>query len=272
MIDSTAYLARIGYTGPHGPTAGVLRSLQRAHLLAVPFENLDIHLGQPIRLDPSLLFNKIVHRRRGGYCFELNGLFALLLEDLGFSVQRLSASSANDDGSYKAPFEHLALSVQARDEPGAAWLVDVGWGDGPIEPLLIEEGTEQDRSGRLYRLRSENEFLILEEKLAAGDWLKHYRFDLLPHDFEEFSDMNQYMQTSPDTIFTQKRLCTLFLPSGRVTVSDQRFILTRNKGLRGSEEKEERSFPSEIEARQALFEWFGMNEDSFMCAGAGDES
>jgi N-hydroxyarylamine O-acetyltransferase len=261
MIDTLAYLSRIGYSGPREPTSVVLRDLQRAHLLSVPFENLDIHLGRPIRLEIPHLFDKVVTRRRGGYCFELNGLFALLLEDLGFTVQRLSASSANDDGSYKAEFEHLALSVQAPEDPSASWMVDVGWGDGPFEPLLLEEDSEQERYGRVYRLHPGDGFLVLEEALSGGEWLKHYRFTLTPHRLEEFAGMNRYMQTSPDTIFTQKRLCTLFQPAGRVTLSDLRLISTRNHGLRGAEEKEERLLSSETEARQALQEWFGVDLD-----------
>lgn len=133
------------------PTAAVLRNLRRTHLLSAPFENLDIHLGRPIWLDPAHLYEKTVSRRRGGYCFELNGLFALLLEAVGFQVLRLSASSVSDDGAYLADFEHLALQVQSVDDPETAWLVDVGWGDGPSEPLRLLEMDAQERDGRVFR-------------------------------------------------------------------------------------------------------------------------
>jgi N-hydroxyarylamine O-acetyltransferase len=239
MIDMSATLSRIGFSAKAEPTSAVLFALQRSHLMTVPFENLDIHLGRPIRLDTSALFTKIVSNRRGGYCFELNGLLALLLEMIGFRVKRLSAASANDDGSYKAPFEHLALCCLAADRGETAWLVDVGWGDGPVEPLRIEAWSEQERGGRLYRLRPEDVFFVLEEKTAAGEWIKHYRFGLAAHKLDEFEGMNQYLQTSPVSMFTQKRLCALFRPNGRVTLSDLRLIETRNRGLRGSEEKTE---------------------------------
>jgi N-hydroxyarylamine O-acetyltransferase len=261
MIDVPAYLSRIGYKGPVDSTAATLSALQRAHLLAVPFENLDIALGRPIHLETSHLFHKIVTRRRGGYCFEVNGLFALLLEHLGFHVLRLSASSANDDGTYLAEFEHLALQVHAVDDPETAWLVDVGWGDGPIEPLRLLEPGEQERGGRIYHLRWETCFLVLEEKQAGGEWLKHYRFNLAAHELNDFEAMNQYMQTSPESLFTKKRLCTLFRLDGRITLSDLRWIVTHNHGLRGREEKEERSLSGEDEVRQILRDEFGIDLD-----------
>ena len=91
VIDAGAYLDRIGYSGPTEPTAETLVALHRAHMLAVPFENLDIHLGRRNVLDPEHVFDKVVRRRRGGWCFELNGLFALLLETLGYTVTRYAA-------------------------------------------------------------------------------------------------------------------------------------------------------------------------------------
>jgi N-hydroxyarylamine O-acetyltransferase len=261
MIQPDAYLERIGFAGQPEPDPESLFALQRAHLLTAPFENQDIQLGRLIRLDPASLFEKIVNHRRGGYCFELNGLFALLLESIGFQVARLSASSANDDGTYKAEFEHLALTVRCPRPAGSAWLVDVGWGDGPFEPLRLEESITQERGGRVYRLNPEDQFLVLEELLTTGGWLKHYRFDLRPHELDEFSDMNRYLQTSPDSMFTQKSLCTLFRPNGRITLSDFRLIETHNHGLRGSEEKTEQTLAGETERLRVLRELFGLRLD-----------
>src|SRR5690242_9417454 len=112
MMDIAAYLQRIGYSGSRVPSADALRALHVAHLQAVPFENLDIHLRRPISLDPERLFQKIVLERRGGFCYELNGLFAALLRALGFQVTYLSASDAHADGGYGPPFDHLALLVE----------------------------------------------------------------------------------------------------------------------------------------------------------------
>src|SRR5215207_11196611 len=112
-MDIQAYLRRIHYRGDLTPTATTLRELHRAHLLAVPFENLDIHLGRPIVLDQDALFDKIVTRRRGGFCYELNGLFALLLRELGFEVTLLAAGVARADGGFGPEFDHLTLLVES---------------------------------------------------------------------------------------------------------------------------------------------------------------
>jgi N-hydroxyarylamine O-acetyltransferase len=128
-VDVDAYLARIGYTGAREPGERVLAELHRAHMLAVPFENLDIHLGVENVLDPEHVFDKIVTRRRGGWCYELNGLFALLLEALGFEVTRYSAAVVVSEPT--PDFVHLTLRVDL-DRP---WLADVGFGASFTRPL-----------------------------------------------------------------------------------------------------------------------------------------
>src|SRR6185503_7138122 len=134
-MDIKAYLERINYRGSLAPAAATLRALQVAHLLTVPFENLSIHAGQPILLDDDSLFTKIVTNRRGGFCYEANGLFAARLRALGFDVQMLSASVANEAGEFGADFDHMTLMVQLAQR----WLVDVGFGDSFLEPLLLDE-------------------------------------------------------------------------------------------------------------------------------------
>src|SRR5688572_18227184 len=108
-MDVDAYLQRMNYQGLRSPTAETLRQLQLAHLFAVPFENLSIHSSQPIILEDGALFEKIVGQRRGGFCYELNGLFAALLRSLGFSVDMLSAGVANKDGTFGTDFDHMLL-------------------------------------------------------------------------------------------------------------------------------------------------------------------
>ncbi len=114
-VDVQAYLERINYQGSTDPTLETLCAVHRAHMLAVPFENLDIPLRQPIVLDEELLFDKIVNRRRGGFCYELNGLFSALLREMGFNVQRLSARVADDEGGFGMEFGHMALVVQHQE-------------------------------------------------------------------------------------------------------------------------------------------------------------
>jgi N-hydroxyarylamine O-acetyltransferase len=258
MIDRTAYLNRIKYAGSVEPEAAVLHALQRAHLLSVPFENLDIHLGREIRLDEDSLFDKIVARRRGGFCYELNGLFALLLENIGFRVLHLAARGYNDDGTYGKEFDHLLLQVHAPDDPETAWLVDAGWGDGPLEPLLLLEPGLQRQRGRAFQLQPDGCHLILSEKKFDGSWLPFYRFNLHPFALTDFQAMCMYHQSSPYSIFTQKRLATMQHLDGRVTLSNRRLIVTRESGLRGSRQRQERELSGEDEMRQVLAGMFGI--------------
>src|SRR5689334_10616650 len=168
-MDVHAYLDRIGYRGAIEPTFETLAALQRAHLLAAPFENLDIGLGRPIVLDHGLLFDKIVTRRRGGFCYELNGLFAELLRALGFHVTRLAAGVARADGEFGPEFDHLTLLVREPNQSGTQWLVDVGFGDSFRAPLRLADGLEQPQDGRAYRLDRDGERWTLWER-AEEDW------------------------------------------------------------------------------------------------------
>lgn len=248
-MNVQAYLDRIGYRGPLAPTAATLRALQAAHLEAVPFENLSIHAGQPIVLDEDALFEKVVSRRRGGFCYELNGLFAGLLRALGFEVAMLSAGVARADGSFGPDFDHMTLAVQLAER----WLADVGFGDSFREPLRLDERTEQVQGDRAYRIDEDGDRLILLQRQGAGGpWEPQYRFTLRPHEFPDYVEMCRYHQTSPQSHFTQKRVCSLATPDGRVTLSDLRLITTRG-GVR-----EERTLPSEEERAATLHELFGV--------------
>ena len=130
-MDIEAYLDRIGYRGPRTATLDTLRDLHRAHLLSVPFENLDIQAGRPIVLDRERLFDKIVRRRRGGFCYELNGLLATFLEEMGFRVTLLSAGVARETGGFSPEFDHLALCIHLESD----WLADVGFGESILDPV-----------------------------------------------------------------------------------------------------------------------------------------
>jgi N-hydroxyarylamine O-acetyltransferase len=264
-MDVQAYLRRINYHGEQAPTAAVLRDLHRAHLLAVPFENLDIHLGRQIVLDQEALFDKIVRRRRGGFCYELNGLFALLLRGLGFHVTLLAAGVARADASFGPEFDHLTLLVHIPSEASLsapqsaipkpqslAWLADVGFGDSFREPLRLAEGVEQEQDGRAYRLDRDGDHLTLMQR-DTGGWAPQYRFALQPHVWAEYADMCRYHQTSPASSFTRKRLCTLATPAGRVTLSEYELIVT----VHG--QRTEQALPDESAFHAALREHFGVD-------------
>ncbi|HYI13783.1 MAG TPA: arylamine N-acetyltransferase [Thermomicrobiales bacterium] len=222
-VNIDAYLSRIGYTGSTTPTLDTLRELHRAHLLAVPFENLDIHLGRDIVLDESRLVEKIVGERRGGFCYELNGAFAALLRALGFRVSLLSAGVTTPDGMIGPDFDHMLLLVDL-DEP---WLADVGFGDCFVEPIRLADEVQHDR-GRSFQVLDNDEERILQRRDDAGEWSAQYRFHLTPHTLIDFAGMCQYHQSSPDSHFTRNRVCSRLTPTGRISLTNNRLIVTED--------------------------------------------
>jgi N-hydroxyarylamine O-acetyltransferase len=247
-MNATAYLERIGYRGPLSPTAETLRRLHLAHLLAVPFENLSIHWGEPIQLDDEALFEKVVTRRRGGFCYELNGLFAALLRALGFDVAMLSAGVGRGGGGFSPDYDHMALLITLEDR----WLADVGFGDSFREPLRLDERGEQREGALAYRVEETGDGrLVLSRREEGGPWQPQHRFGLEPHVFADYAEMCHFHQTSPHSHFTQNRLCSLATPDGRVTLSGMKLITTRGGG------KQERELDKR-EYAEALREIFGI--------------
>ena len=244
------YLDRITYAGPLEPSTATLRGLHRAHMLSVPFENLDIHLGRPIVLDESVFFKKIVEQGRGGFCYELNGSFAALLREIGFEVTMLSAGVAAPDGRFAPDFDHMALRVALEDE----WLADVGFGDSFIEPISMNESvTTSDPTGE-YKVARDGGHKLMCRKTAAPDaaWKPQYRFSLAPRELPDYEEMCVYQQTSPESYFTRQRICSLATEAGRITLSDLKLITTTN-GVR-----EERLLDGEAEFNSVLADQFGI--------------
>jgi N-hydroxyarylamine O-acetyltransferase len=250
-VDVERYLRRIDYQGPLEPTADTLRALHEAHLLAVPFENLDIHLGRPIRLDEAAILEKIVARRRGGFCYELNGAFAALLRALGFPVTMLSAGVARAEGDFGPEFDHLLLLVQL----DAPWLADVGFGDGFRAPLRLVEDVEQNEGARAFRLSRDGERWTMLQRDDAT-WQPRYTFTLQPRQHVDFAGMCRHHQTSPNSSFTQRRVCSLARPNGRITLGDT-FLIRTEDGRRV-----EQPIAGEAAFRAALRELFGIELDA----------
>jgi N-hydroxyarylamine O-acetyltransferase len=248
-MHTAAYVARIGYHGPLGPTADTLRQLQVAHLLSVPFENLSIHSGEPVLLEDEALFEKIVTRRRGGFCYELNGLFAWLLRSLGFRVTMLAADVMNARGEWGLPFDHMALLVTLEDR----WLVDVGFGDSFVEPLRLEPCTEQPQGRGSYRLDLADGRFVVMRRGRGGSWTAQYRFDLTPYEYADYEEMCRYHQTSPESHFTQNRVCSLATRDGRITISGTRLIRTTD------DDRQEWQLSSQADYVDALREHFGIH-------------
>ncbi|HEY3748402.1 MAG TPA: arylamine N-acetyltransferase [Pseudonocardiaceae bacterium] len=220
MDENTAadYLARIGAAPVAEPDVSTLRELCALHVATVPFENLDIHLGNRIVLAEEALVAKIVHRRRGGFCYELNGLFAELLTTLGYRVTRLAAS-VFEDGILGPPLDHLALRVDLA-EP---WLVDVGFGRHAVYPLRLSSLDDQPDPEGVFRIQPVGDFGDVD---VLHDGEPVYRLENRPRPLADFGPMCWYQQTSPDSGFTKRLACSIRQPDGRVTLSGTRLIRT----------------------------------------------
>jgi N-hydroxyarylamine O-acetyltransferase len=219
----TAYLRRIGVPGLAEVDAAALRTLHRAHQMTVPFENLSIPrfgLSEPISLDPGALLDKIVSRRRGGFCYELNGAFAMLLEALGADVTRVAARVHGDAG-FGPPFDHLALIVRPGDGSGP-WLADVGFGSHSVYPLLSESRHSQDDPAA--------RFLLTDAPDGDVDVFKdgqpQYRIERRARGLDDFVPTCWWQQTSPQSHFTRGTICSRLTEGGRVSISDRSLIRT----------------------------------------------
>ena len=247
------YLRRINYAKPVNPDSKTLRGLQAAHMQAIPFENLDIGLKRPILINEEALWQKLVIGKRGGVCYELNGLFAWLLKRIGFDVTYLNARVySHRDGQLGIDFDHLALLAQVPGE-SERWLADVGFGDSFNEPLLFKMDTEQIQGLRAYRLEEVTDGYVVWQKNYDGTWERQYFFDLLPHNFPaEYEAACLYHQTSPKSGFTRSRIISLATPDGRISLENGRLILTVNG------QRRERPVTGKEEYNSLLKEHFGI--------------
>ncbi len=219
------YLARIGHAPVDEPTTAALASLQDAHVRTVPFENLDIHLGWPLSLDLADLADKVIDRRRGGFCYELNGLFCALLASLGFDAWLVEARVRNADGSLGPRFDHARILVAASDGP---WLVDVGTGVSPRGPIRLDDAAQRVGHAR-FRVR-EVDGRYDSDVDADGGWVQGWSFEPTARALDEFRPRCRYHERSPDSHFTHKPICTLVTDEGHVTLADRELITTDGHG------------------------------------------
>jgi N-hydroxyarylamine O-acetyltransferase len=241
------YLERIGATRPAAADAGALAELQLRHLRSVPFENLSIHLREPIVLEPEALVDKLVERRRGGFCYELNGAFAALLSALGYQVTLLAARVHGGDG-LGPPFDHLALRV---DLGAAAWLVDVGFGGLSQHPLRLDLRDEQPDAGGRFRVTPAAD----GDLEVARDGQPQYRLELRPRRLADFEPTCWWHQTSPASHFTRSLVCSRLTGTGRVTLSDRTLVETTGGRRR------ERVLAGDAEVLDAYRAHFGIHLD-----------
>lgn len=218
------YLNRIGIDTKPGANIENLHLLHKRHLLTVPFENLDIHLGKIILIDPTRIYSKVVKKLRGGFCYELNTLFHELLINLGFEAAILSARVAQGNEKFGSDFDHMAMAVNVGDK---RFLADVGFGDFSMIPLELKLNYEQKSGDRIYKIiKHDEKYLKVVKSEKGADFKPEYIFTLLPRKLKEFKEMCLFHQYSPDSKFTRQKLCSLATDNGRVTLTDKSLIIT----------------------------------------------
>jgi len=244
-------LKRIGYIGPTEHSLSTLQTLQRVFLLKVPFENLDIHLGRQISLSPESIYEKIVSRRRGGFCYECNILFYNLLNELGFKTEYLSARMVKGS-TVGQEFDHMVILVNLEHN----YLVDVGNGQSCREPLRIDGKNRAFSEGYTYRVGPYDKGYALYYQKPDTAWTPRFIFTLIPRDRTEFSGMCHYHQTSSESVFTQRRIVTIATKEGRITLTDMQLTITKGGKI------EESILTSEDEYYENLKQYFGIEIDN----------
>ncbi|MFC7421341.1 arylamine N-acetyltransferase [Iodobacter arcticus] len=215
------YLGRINYSGSIAVDLATLTTLHQAHMRHIPFENLDIHLNIPIDLSLPALFTKVILKRRGGFCYELNYLFFALLSSIGFSTQLISAQVFNGK-SYGPEFDHLLLLVTLNDQQ---FIADVGFGDSFQTPLAFHSLKNENTS---YQIMQSDDFYTVMQKKSNQEYKPQYQFTLNAYEISDFAEMCVYQQTSPASHFTQKSVCSIATLEGRNTISNGCVIQTKN--------------------------------------------
>jgi N-hydroxyarylamine O-acetyltransferase len=210
-VDVDAYLDRIGLSARPAPTLEGLRVLHRAHLRAIPYEDIDVQLGRSVTIERPAIYDKIVKGRRGGWCYEMNGIFGWALGELGFDVTRITGAVTVGEDRTANIGNHLVLKVELAE---GTFVADVGLSGGPLDPMRLAEGPF-DSGGFSYRL----------ERLDADWWRFHndprsgppsFDFNLAPADEGVFAGQCAQLQTADWSPFVQNLICTRFTQDGVV--------------------------------------------------------
>ncbi|NIK89986.1 N-hydroxyarylamine O-acetyltransferase [Rhizomicrobium palustre] len=197
-MDLDAYFARIAYDGPREPDLRTLAALHRAHLRAIPYENLDVQFRRPVSLDPAAAFDKIVHGKRGGWCYEMNGLFGAVLAELGFKVTRCAGAVMRETMGAKAHANHLVLRVDVEE---GVFLADVGFGDGAIDPIFLVTGPFSSHGFAFSLSRPEENWWRLHNHKTGG--AASFDFQLVAADEAALAERCLWLQSAADSPFVQ---------------------------------------------------------------------
>lgn len=245
-LDLDAYLARIGFTGARTPTLATLRELVRAHTTTFPFENLEIILGRGVPLDLESLQDKMIRRRRGGYCYENVGLFAAALERIGFEFTAMSGRVTRGASNLR-PATHALLRVKASDDD-RIWLCDVGFGWGPLEPVeLAPDRGEFSAGAWRFRLGLESDAVGGElwtlYQFGKDGFVDRHTFASTPQYRIDFAVGNHYVSTSTRSPFTTRPFVQRFLPEVQHTLDGTTWTTNYPDGTDDTRELEVAELP-----------------------------
>ncbi len=247
-LNSQYYFTRFLAKRPAEPTLENLAFLQEKHMLHIPFENLDVISKTPIITDLERIFEKVVINLRGGFCYELNGLFGWLLREIGYDAHYVGATVKKPDGSWTIEGSHATNLVYL---DGETYLVDVGFGDSVRKPVPLSGEVVQDVSGEYRALQIDEAHYDLQ-RFEDNQWQTLHRVSTVPKEFHEFAPMCEFNQTSPESPFTHKRLVTIATKEGRKTLSDSTLIVTEN-GQKTKETIAEEDLPMLLQQHFYLF-------------------
>lgn len=217
------YLRRVGFGGSPRPSLDTLAQLLRRHVLSVPFENLDVQLGIPVPMDTEAIFDKIVERRRGGWCYEQNGLFGWALSEIGFDVTRVAAAVRRNERGADALANHLCLLVRTPGDPEFVYLADVGFGGSMIEPIPLEALSHEQAPFRIGLRQFADGYWQFEEEYAADSM--SYDFLAEQGDESAMAEKSKQLQTDPDSSFVLNLVAQIRLPEAHVSLRGR--VLTR---------------------------------------------
>lgn len=249
QFDLNAYFERTAYTGGRDVSAETLKNLHVAYTMTVPFENIDVFYKKPISLELDDLFQKIVVNHRGGYCFEMNGLFSAVLEALGFQVTNHLARVYNN-GFENSGKTHKVLVVEAENKK---WICDVGFGgNGLMAPILFEEGLEQEHFNRTHRVMADEKYGYRLEVKTDSEFLPIYAFTLETCCPADYLIANHYTATYPASFFTQMMMCSIATETGKITYLDGQL-----KIIDGETQTEEITIGDEA-IQAVLLKYFGL--------------
>lgn len=243
------YFERIGYEGPATPTPAVLKTLHRKHTETIPFENLNPFLKKEVKLDTVSLEQKMIHHKRGGYCFEQNLLYREVLQTLGFRVKGLAARIRwNQPENEITPRGHMLLLIES---DGQKYIADVGFGGLTLTtPLRLESGFTQETPHEPYRLiRAGEDFLM--QTLVRGEWKPVYQFNLVENYLPDYEVTNWYLSNHPESHFVTGLIAARPAPGRRYALRDNRFSVHH---LNGETDKKTLETPGEI--REVLVDHF----------------